>query len=184
MGRGKNVGLRDFCHILTLLPPGASVFHKHMSSWYTVFYHLTCLCNNIYGLSALVGCWSSAFIRRIIYIVTLTVTFIPKIATLLDFVAAGAFVFPFRGHRNFNQIWETKHVALGDWPPTLTQMIYHTSSAKNRKGFPIRTRLNAELPYTDSNVFRRELYYLKCMFRRNLWFFSCFRLYLYVYVNL
>ena len=32
------------------------------------FYHLTCLCNNLYGLSALVGCWSSASIRRIIYI--------------------------------------------------------------------------------------------------------------------
>ena len=31
------------------------------------FYHLTCLCNNFYGLSALVGLWSSAFIRRIIY---------------------------------------------------------------------------------------------------------------------
>ena len=29
--RGQNVGLRVFCHILTLLPPGASVFHKHMS---------------------------------------------------------------------------------------------------------------------------------------------------------
>ena len=25
------------------------------------------LCNNFYGISALVGCWSSAFIRRIIY---------------------------------------------------------------------------------------------------------------------
>ena len=32
LGRGQNVGLRHFCHILTLLPPGASVFHKHMSS--------------------------------------------------------------------------------------------------------------------------------------------------------
>ena len=32
VGRGRNVGLRDFCHNLTLLPPGASVFHKHMSS--------------------------------------------------------------------------------------------------------------------------------------------------------
>ena len=32
------------------------------------FYHLTCLCNNFYGLSALVGFWSSIFIRRIIYI--------------------------------------------------------------------------------------------------------------------
>ena len=32
VGRGQNVGLRDFCHILTLLPPGVSVFHKHMSS--------------------------------------------------------------------------------------------------------------------------------------------------------
>ena len=31
VGRGQNVGLRDFCNILTLLPPGASVFHKHMS---------------------------------------------------------------------------------------------------------------------------------------------------------
>ena len=31
-GRGQNVGIRDFCHILTLLPPGESVFHKHMSS--------------------------------------------------------------------------------------------------------------------------------------------------------
>ena len=30
-------------------------------------YHLTFLCNNFYGLSALVGCWSSVFIRRIIY---------------------------------------------------------------------------------------------------------------------
>ena len=32
VGQGQNVGLRDFCHIMTLLPPGASVFHKHMSS--------------------------------------------------------------------------------------------------------------------------------------------------------
>ena len=32
MGWGQNVGLRDICNSLTLLPPGASVFHKHMSS--------------------------------------------------------------------------------------------------------------------------------------------------------
>ena len=32
VGRGQNVELREFCHCLTLLPPGASVFHKHMSS--------------------------------------------------------------------------------------------------------------------------------------------------------
>ena len=32
-GGVKMLGLRDFCHILTLLPPGASVFHKHMSSF-------------------------------------------------------------------------------------------------------------------------------------------------------
>ena len=32
VGWGQNVGLRDFCHNWTLLPPGASVFHKHMSS--------------------------------------------------------------------------------------------------------------------------------------------------------
>ena len=31
------------------------------------FYHLTYLWNNYYGLSALVGCWSLAFLRRIIY---------------------------------------------------------------------------------------------------------------------
>ena len=30
--QSQNVGLRNFCHILTLLPLGASVFHKHMSS--------------------------------------------------------------------------------------------------------------------------------------------------------
>ena len=32
LGRGQNVGLRDFCHILALLPRGTSVFHKQMSS--------------------------------------------------------------------------------------------------------------------------------------------------------
>ena len=31
VGRGQNVGLRNFCHILTLLSPWASVFYKHMS---------------------------------------------------------------------------------------------------------------------------------------------------------
>ena len=31
------------------------------------FYRLTCLWNNFSGLSVLVGCWSSAFIRRMIY---------------------------------------------------------------------------------------------------------------------
>ena len=32
VGRGQNVGLRELCHIVTLLSPGASVFPKHMSS--------------------------------------------------------------------------------------------------------------------------------------------------------
>ena len=32
VGRGQNVGIIDFCHILTLLPPWSSMFHKHMSS--------------------------------------------------------------------------------------------------------------------------------------------------------
>ena len=32
-GARQNVGLRNFYHSLTLLPPGASVFHKHMSSF-------------------------------------------------------------------------------------------------------------------------------------------------------
>ena len=31
------------------------------------FYYFTYLCNNFYGLSALVGCWSSASLMRIIY---------------------------------------------------------------------------------------------------------------------
>ena len=31
------------------------------------FYHLTRLRNNCYGLVALVGCWFSVFIKRIIY---------------------------------------------------------------------------------------------------------------------
>ena len=39
VGRDQNVGLRDFCHSFTLLPAGASVFHKHMSS----SYFCTCL---------------------------------------------------------------------------------------------------------------------------------------------
>ena len=34
VGWGQNVGLTDFYHILTLLPPWASLFHKHMSSFY------------------------------------------------------------------------------------------------------------------------------------------------------
>ena len=36
VGWGQNVGLTDFSHILTLLPPGAYVFHKHMSSYYCI----------------------------------------------------------------------------------------------------------------------------------------------------
>ena len=45
MGRGQNVGLNiDFYHILTLLPPGTSVLHKHifcLSLSLLVFY-VTC----------------------------------------------------------------------------------------------------------------------------------------------
>ena len=33
-GGVKNVGLRDFCHSLTLLLPGASVFHRYKSTKY------------------------------------------------------------------------------------------------------------------------------------------------------
>ena len=36
-GAGSKCGLKGFCHIMTLLPPGASVFHKHMSSFYFIF---------------------------------------------------------------------------------------------------------------------------------------------------
>ena len=38
VGLGQNVGLRDFCHILTLLPPGASVFHKHVLFFFLEFH--------------------------------------------------------------------------------------------------------------------------------------------------
>ena len=30
VGRGQNIGHWNYCHIWTLLPPGASVFHKHI----------------------------------------------------------------------------------------------------------------------------------------------------------
>ena len=32
-----------------------------------IFYQLTCLCYNLYGISALVGCWLLVYIRRIIH---------------------------------------------------------------------------------------------------------------------
>ena len=51
VGRGQNIGLEDFfCHILTLLPRGASVFHKHMSSFmcFGVFF---------FGGGGLFHCW-------------------------------------------------------------------------------------------------------------------------------
>ena len=54
VGQGQNVGLRDFCHNWTLLPPGASVFHKHMSS--LVIESLTRICEKcLKGLLSLVG---------------------------------------------------------------------------------------------------------------------------------
>ena len=43
---------------------------EHILLWHIfdiLFYHLRCLCNDFYGLSALVGWWSSVFIRRMIY---------------------------------------------------------------------------------------------------------------------
>ena len=42
-GQGQNEGLRDFCHIWTLLMPGASVFHKHMSSFFLLFDQCRCI---------------------------------------------------------------------------------------------------------------------------------------------
>ena len=51
-------------------PPAHLCRHMYIYILYIclLFFHLTCLCNNFYGLSALVDCWSSAFKRRIIYI--------------------------------------------------------------------------------------------------------------------
>ena len=49
--------------VLELELASRRVEHSHSGGslyifWYTGFYHLTCLCNNFYDLSALVGCWS------------------------------------------------------------------------------------------------------------------------------
>ena len=46
VGRGQNIGLRDFCNISKLLPPGASVFHKHMSSFYLLPSNTTTTCKS------------------------------------------------------------------------------------------------------------------------------------------
>ena len=70
-------------HPLCLLVGTPSVFGPKLASrraehsllWRTslyiffdiLFYQLSCLRNNFYGRSALVGCWSSVFIKRIIY---------------------------------------------------------------------------------------------------------------------
>ena len=55
---------------LSSLPDGRGIAYSggclHICLIYG-FYHLTSLCNNSYGLSALVGCWYSIFIRRIVY---------------------------------------------------------------------------------------------------------------------
>ena len=62
-------GLLKSCD-LSSLPDGRSIAYFSGCLYIFLiycFYHLTILCNNFYGLSALVGYWSSAFIRRIIY---------------------------------------------------------------------------------------------------------------------
>ena len=45
VGQGQNLGLRDVCHILTLLPVEAFVFLKHMSSYLMdkIAYIMKCL---------------------------------------------------------------------------------------------------------------------------------------------
>ena len=55
-----------------LWPGLASTWAKHILFWLNIFliyyfHHLIYLCNYFYGLSTLVGCWFSVFIRRIIY---------------------------------------------------------------------------------------------------------------------
>ena len=44
------------------------IFEKLLLSFFYHFYHLICLCNECYYLSAVVGCWSSVLLRKIIYI--------------------------------------------------------------------------------------------------------------------
>ena len=40
VGRGQNIGLRDFYHSLTLLLPGTSVFHKANKKNMCVYCHM------------------------------------------------------------------------------------------------------------------------------------------------
>ena len=57
VGQGSKCRTWGFCHILTLLPPGASIFHKHMSSfsielWSWIF--------NVHGNDVhFIECWYS-----------------------------------------------------------------------------------------------------------------------------
>ena len=63
-GDGVKIGLRDFCHISTLLSPGASVFHKHMSSFYLLPSNttMTCKCTETQNLYSCCCCLSILFV--------------------------------------------------------------------------------------------------------------------------
>ena len=55
---------------LNLLQDGRSIAYSGGCLYILLtycFYHLRRLCNDFYGLSALVSCWSSVFIRKINY---------------------------------------------------------------------------------------------------------------------
>ena len=53
---------------ITLSIPRTVVYgKKNVFAKDIISFHLRCLCYDFCGLSALVGCWSSVFIRRIIY---------------------------------------------------------------------------------------------------------------------
>ena len=57
-------GVYAACQLRKIILSFRTSFFVHF--W--VFYHLTCLCNDLYCLSDLVGCWSYVFKGRNIYI--------------------------------------------------------------------------------------------------------------------
>ena len=66
------------------------------------FYRHTCLCNNFNGLSALVGCWSSAFIRMIIYNRSISLCRVEPVVQFPEkgIILASLLVFPILGCRH------------------------------------------------------------------------------------
>ena len=55
--KGQLYHVRDFCHILTLLPPGVSVFHKHVLFHFILKWCEISQGRNLYKLSQKITLW-------------------------------------------------------------------------------------------------------------------------------